>query len=305
MAQCVVYTCFALATKIETRELGGHSMSKRKCSRILCPATAILFAASAFGGVNVVQFNGGALPGDYWPSSPTGNAPTSQVGSDPLIVSGNAGALGSPDSDLVSQLIAPGGTDAETFLSGSVGFKLGEVDFVMDGDATSNSIHLFQLNPAINGTSDAYDLSTDEVGHDLLGGGAGLSFSLSKSADPVIDEFVFSGNDNIALLPNTEYAIEVWNTGASGTDTIWRPVGHPYLDGAGYQATGPGAQSDNSAVVRNGLSANPRNLLFAVYPSVPEPGSAALVLIAAVGMLQRRRARGGNPPRTEFTPHVR
>jgi hypothetical protein len=304
MAQCVVYTCFALATEIETRELGGYSMSKRKCSWIVCPATAILFAASAFGGVNVVEFNGGALPGDYWPSSSTGNAPTSQVGSDPLIVSGNAGAMGAPDAALVGQDIAPGGIEAETFLTGSVGFDLGEIDFVMQGDATSNSIHLFQLDNTINGTSDAYNLSTNEVGHDLLGGGAGLSLSLSESANPVIDEFVFTGKDNVTLLPNTEYAIEVWNTGASGTDIIWRNAAHSYLDGDSYQTTGPGAQSDNNAVVRNRSSFEPRNFLFAVY-SVPEPGSAALVLIATVGMLQRRRARGGNPPRIEFAPHAR
>ncbi|HEX4053765.1 MAG TPA: hypothetical protein VHX86_05835 [Tepidisphaeraceae bacterium] len=249
-------------------------MSKSKKSlMIISGAIAPLFAAAAFGGVTITAFDNGAAPGDYWPSSPTGGAPTSQVGSSALIDSGDAGNDGAPDQGFVNETISTGKVEAQTFLTGSAGFNLGEIDFVIGGSAATGSIHLFQLNSTVTGTSGGYTLSTAEVGNDLLGSGAGLTFTLSGASGYDVDEFVFSGADQVSLLPDTEYAVELWNTGTTGTFYTQRGIDQPYLDGQAYSTTTAGSQTDNSTITRGQVSGGgPRDLLFAAYaaPSIVE-----------------------------------
>jgi fibronectin-binding autotransporter adhesin len=256
-------------------------MSKGKKSlAIICGAVAPIFmGASAFAGMTVTPFAGG-IGGD-WPSAATGPAPTSAVGSNPLIDSGAGGNDGSPFSGSVNESVTPGKVEAETFLTGATGFNLGELALVGSGPTGADiSVHLFQLVTQVNGTTGGYIPSTAEVGHDLLGGGAGLSFTFAGGSGAVY-EFVFNNSattDQVALLPNTEYAFEFWDTDPSTATTglfLQRGIDQPYTNGQAYSAaasTFPGNQTDNSTVNRGGVSGGgPRNLLFAVYAAPPAP----------------------------------
>jgi hypothetical protein len=256
-------------------------MSKGKKSlAIICGAVApILMGSSAFAGMTIDAFAGGI--GDNWPSSAIGAAPTSAVGSDPLINTGESGNTGAPDSITVNESTTPGKVEAETFLTGATGFNLGELAVVGSGPTGADiSLHLFQLITSVTGTTGGYNLSTAEVGHDLLGAGAGLNFTYNGGTGAVY-EFVFNNSttpDEVALLPNTEYAFEFWDTDASSATTgfyLGRNSAQPYTNGQAYNTpstTFPGNQTDNSTVTRGGVSGGgPRNIVFAVYAAPPAP----------------------------------
>jgi fibronectin-binding autotransporter adhesin len=242
------------------------SKSKRSLIVVSSAVAPVFFVATAFSAVAVSSYNSGqdASTITNWPSSTS--SPPSAVGSNPLVDSGDNGGDGAPYSGSVNETVSPGKVEGETFETGAAGFNLGEIAFVVGGSAATASIHLFQLNSSVTGTSGGYILSTAEVGHDLLGGGSGLSLTLNGAGGYDLDEFVFSGADQVALLPNTEYAVEFWNTGATGTFFLQRGIDQPYLNGQAYQTTTAGAQTDNSTITRGGVSGGgPRNLLFAVY----------------------------------------
>jgi hypothetical protein len=253
-------------------------MSKGKKSlAIICGAVApILLGSSAFGGVTYDSFP----IGDNWPSAATGPAPTSAVGSNPVINTGEGGANGAPDSITVNNSVTPGLLLGETFNTGATGFNLGEIAVFGSGSPdTDLSLHLFQMITSVTGTTGGYNLSTAEVGHDLLGGGAGLNLTYNGSTGAV-DEFVFNNTttpDEVALSANTEYAFEFWDTdtGSTGGFFVGRVSSQPYANGQAYNIGSTaiaGSQTDNSTVVRGGVSGGgPRNIVFAVYAAPPAP----------------------------------
>ncbi|MGD0464722.1 MAG: autotransporter-associated beta strand repeat-containing protein [Tepidisphaeraceae bacterium] len=250
-------------------------MSKTKKSlMIISSAVApVFFGVPVFGGLTVSYYAGGGNTFADFPTSPSGDMPTSQAGVSPFEDTttaghglGSIGGNGSPEAATVNETIAPGGVEAETFVSPAAGLNLGEILFIVGGGPTTESINLFQLTTNTTGTSGGYVLSTAEVGHDLLGGGAGLTFTYNGSAAYDENEFVLSGNDEVYLLPNTEYAIELWNTG-TGTNYVSRFGSVPYNSGGQvYHTTDTNGQSDNSTDTRVQPSgSNGRSLAFAVY----------------------------------------
>jgi fibronectin-binding autotransporter adhesin len=256
-------------------------MSKSKKSlAIICGAVAPIFVGtSAFAGMTIDAFAGGI--GDNWPTKATGAAPTSAVGSNPVFDTGDGGSNGAPDGVVTNNSVVPGELVGESFNTGATGFNLGEIAVFGSGAPNSDiSLHLFQLITQATGTTGGYVLSTAEVGHDLLGGGAGLSFTYAGGTGAVY-EFVFNNTgttDQIALQANTEYSFEFWNNdstvGASGGFFVGRNGGQPYTNGQEFNI-GPspiaGALVDNSTVTRGGVSGSPRNMSFALYAAPPSP----------------------------------
>ena len=265
---------------------------KRKALFVLSSAVApLLWTAPGMGGLTITAYTGtvtGTAPGNYWPSSPTGPAPASVVGLDPVITScgtpvnpGNSDGQPNLDGQTpVNEGVGSGSFSvlSQTFTTGATGFTLGEIAFAVAGGGNGNgtnpySIHLFQLNSSVTAASTGYTLSTAEVGHDLFGSGSGLSFGLATPG--AIEQFVFSGADEVALQPSTVYAIELWGDQNTTAGTFYiRPSGadtpaQPYTGGQAYQigTTTNAGQSDNSSVVRGEVAVVPRDLLFALYPA--------------------------------------
>jgi autotransporter-associated beta strand protein len=202
------------------------------------------------------------------------------VGTNPLIVPGNNGAIGNPASGTVANAASATVVTAQTFTP-TTNFNLGAFSFVETGGASDGapfnnvSIHLFALNSGTTGSSGGYTLSTAQVGSDLLGGGSGLnSFTINGTGNSQIDEFDFSGADQVALNAGTTYAFEIWDDATGPTFYLSRNGGvQTYSGGALYQAQSPdGLGDDNevsmSTVARvNSIAPTLRDLVFAVYPS--------------------------------------
>ncbi len=256
-------------------------MSKGKKSlAIICGAVAPIFmGSSAFAGMTIDAFAGGI--GDNWPTAATGAAPTSAVGSNPLFDTGDGGSNGAPDGVITNNSVVPGELVGETFNTGATGFNLGEIAVFGSGAPNSDiSLHLFQMITQVTGSTTGYILSTAEVGHDLLGGGAGLSFTYAGGTGAVY-EFVFNNSgttDQVALAANTEYSFEFWDSdstvGATGGFFLGRNVGQPYTNGQEFNiGANPiaGALVDNSTVTRGGVSGSARNMSFAMYAAPPAP----------------------------------
>jgi fibronectin-binding autotransporter adhesin len=242
---------------------------------------------------NAPSGGGGPDIGVYWPTIAGGNAPTSAVGFNPIITAqgaaGNVPAVGSPDNNGQTEVTEQVGSGvfsvlAQTFTVGATGFNLGEIAFAMSGggDAGTNdeSIHLFQLSSAVTAASTSYTLSADEVGGDLLGGGSGDTFSFN-GGNGGIEQFVFSGSDEVSLLPNTLYAVELWVDQNSGSVlNLIRPSGsdsppYPYTGGQAYfvSAGTDAGQSEASSTVRGEVAGATRDLLFAIYAGLPNVNS--------------------------------
>jgi fibronectin-binding autotransporter adhesin len=260
----------------------GEFMSKRKALAVISGAIApaLALASGAWADVTLNTLYSGAVP-TYWPGATT--ADPSVVGTDPVIVSGNNGALGNPASGTVGQTVSATLVEAQTFTA-TTNFNLGAISLVTPGgggNAAGNvSIHLFALNnnatTPITGASTGYVLASDQKGPDLLGGGAGLSdFSMSPTPNTEIYEFDFSGADQAALTAGVTYGIELWDSATGNTFYLNRNGGvQTYAGGQNYSALSPdGLGDDNqvtmSTVVRGAVAGatNPRDLTFAVYPA--------------------------------------
>jgi hypothetical protein len=98
-------------------------------------SSLFIAAAGAWAGVTISDLG---LPNSSWPNA--SSAPKSIAGTNPIIVSGDNGAVGSPNSGVVAETISPGKVDSETFTPTST-FKLGAISFVGSGSPTALSLH--------------------------------------------------------------------------------------------------------------------------------------------------------------------
>src|ERR1700734_253403 len=113
------------------------SRKKRALGLAACAAASIAFVESTNAGVTVTPYTGpvtGSGLGEYWPSSSTGPAPSSAVGYDPTIDSGDGISTGSPNNDGQTEVTEQVGSGAfsvlaQTFQVGATGFDLGEIAF--------------------------------------------------------------------------------------------------------------------------------------------------------------------------------
>ncbi len=261
-------------------------------------AASIILSRSVYAGLTITPGPNSGAVGAYWPSSTSGPDPSSAVGYDPSIDSGDGITTGSPNNDGQTEVQEGIGSGyfsvlAQTFQTGSTGFTLGEIAFVAEAsgdgnDTTDFSLHLFQLNSTVTPTSTGYTLSTAEAAgtNDLLGGGHGLNFTFGSGGIPEsVQQFVLNASgtdDQVNLLPNTEYAIELWGNQLSTHNVLlFRPSGsdtapggpYPYTGGQAYQLSSStitnAGQSDHSTVSRGEVAGSTRDLLFALYQAPP------------------------------------
>jgi PEP-CTERM motif len=259
-------------------------MSKmRKSLAVLSSAIApiLLAGSSASAGVNLNLVT--TLPTE-WPNSTIGAIPVVDSGTSTATIPG--GPTNSTPSS--AETFSPGVILSETFTTPNTSsFQLGAISLVAGGGGPTDttlgaSIHLFQLNSQYTPTSGFYTLGNggSEVGNDLLGGGAGLAFNLHASNNAIY-EFDFNNtttSDQVTMLPNTQYAIEIWSSSDNAPTTFFqRTNGQSYTGGQAYAITDASqiaaTQVDHSTVFRGQATGNPINMLFAVYSnSVVIPG---------------------------------
>jgi hypothetical protein len=182
-----------------------------------------------------------------------------------------------------------GGKIASQIFKPTSSFKLGAIGFYADGIGTFNlntpevddhiplTVHLYQLVSGSAGTASmptSYNLSTAGTdgapAMDLLGGGNGLQFTYD-GVDAFSYEFVslnFSGVDQVELLANSVYAIEIRGSTITGAFNPQRlaPGGlggtNPYADGDSYDA------ANGTLTTARSQSVN-RDLMMAIYEAIP------------------------------------
>jgi autotransporter-associated beta strand protein len=287
------------------------SKNRKSLSIISCAVAPVLYGVSAMAQdvVTPTQYPDGNPPvmPAVWPSS-IQNATTgaSATGTDPVITSNEYGGNvnisnvngapnngGSGQASVVVNLQNASSfvVFGQTFMPTS-NFKLGGISFVMSNSADKGamgdaaSIHLYQLASSVTGSSASYNLTTAGTSADLLGGGNGAVFTPSAASN--IEQFVFTGSDQVTLQGGSEYAFEFFldvpdsgdsiglvRTSGSNTD----PSPQPYTNGqlyavntgeAGYSNQNYATDFDldriDAAFAGTGLV---RESLFAVYAAPP------------------------------------
>jgi PEP-CTERM motif len=209
-------------------------------------------------------------------------------------------------------------------------FTLGSIAVCIGGaahTAADMSIHLYRMdkptpyeappslvgpNPQLNVGAATYNVSTNSqdlntpgaTDNDLLGGGAGLTFTFGGGGTtnrPV--EFVLDGPDQVTLTPGV-YAFEIWNTGVDSV--FWRrytstsnglvtaldqtDTSIPFSFGNRYFQTTQDALAvtQGSTIDRTQIQGDGRRISLALY-AVPEPASVGVIGLAAAALVLRRR----------------
>jgi PEP-CTERM motif len=181
------------------------------------------------------------------------------------------------------------GVLAETFTPTSA-FTLGSFNTVLSINAPGTyQVHLYDLGAAGTVSASA-TAATYTPGTDLF---SGLSLSLSASGGQVQGTFSLTGADQVSLLANEEYALELWTPTALGANGIL------VFRGSGSDPGGQMFSAADSAGARNTLAGNgqaggaPRTAGLALYAAtVPEPSVFALggMGLAALLAFRRRKA---------------
>lgn len=230
----------------------------------LTVATALVsLAVPAMAGITPTQ-----LPiADAWSGAPA-LATTSTPDTDSTVSNGGNGAV------------------ALTFTTGPTGFTLDKFAIVAAGGPGDVTVSLYQ-SPVGGTEGDGYvnvsysnDLFTGEA---YNGGTPGLSFTFNGTGSETILELDLTGSDEIALLPNTVYALDF--TGLNGFYV--RRGGEFYTDGGNLYAR---SSPDDLDGQRFDVAGGRRDAPLALY-AVPEPASLGLIGVGGLLLTARRNRK--------------
>lgn len=219
-----------------------------------CVFAAVMSCAlAARAGVTYSSIAG---PSTAWPTTPSinfGNPPDA------------AGETASANTALGATFLAPAGNN-----------YLSALYIYANGGSCTLDLHLYDLGVSAPGSS--YNVGTDLF--------SGLSVAYGGQPSRAIQQFTFTGADQVVLTAGHYYAIEIFNEAASPNAFFWGRFGGAgslYADGHMYSGTGTGARS----FVSGGLD---RDATGAIYlTEVPEPSTFVLAGIGAVALLAVRR----------------
>lgn len=193
-----------------------------------------------------------------------------------------------PQAVMVTNQQENAGTSyTHTFRTGASGFVLDRIEIYSGGKAGGTA--RLNIYPDPVGGEDADGFVNTSFSTDLLGGGAGLTFTFNGSGGAQYLQLDLTGTDEITLAPNQQYAIELdiltgqfsWLRSNSGT----YPDGNLYRGGTEQNFNGtPPANNRGERTQVGGVPQRDGGMaLFAPAVAVPEPN--AFVLMSLVGFV--------------------
>jgi hypothetical protein len=223
-----------------------------------------------------------AQAGVSYTANPTGAA---WIGSPNYVSANNANFATLSTAQGDPAITGANGVMAETFTPGS-SFVLASFNLVMQITlATNFSIHLYDLGPAgtvsVNSSAATYT-----PGADLF---SGLSFSPATTTGSVQGQFALSGADQVALLANEEYALEIWSPAGAQNGFLW--YRGSIADPGGQMFSGGDDTTARNTLAGNGQAGGaPRTAGLALYSTVvPEPSAIALCGLGLLALIPRKR----------------
>ena len=252
-----------------------HKIKKHTKKLALCGGIAALAAFSGTAQAQITFGSGGSLTA--WNGTPVYTSLANAS------LSGATTGQGNPT------ITGAYGLMAETFTPGS-SFTLGSIGLLMQVNATATyQINLYDLGPAgtvsVNSSAATYTPGTSLFSSNLI--------NLSTTGGEVQGLFTLPLADQVTLLANEQYAIEIWTPSASGANGFLWYRGSA-ADPGGQMFSGGDAANARATLVANGQAGGaPRTGALALYAApVPEPASMALLgLGALIGTFVIRRRK--------------
>jgi hypothetical protein len=182
-----------------------------------------------------------------------------------------------------------GGRTLQTFTTGASGFQLDRLAFVVGGGPGTITFNVYKIQQTgdpwgdqggkeSQGFVNRVTPSGGSTG--LLGvAGAGLSYTWFGTASSDIITLDLTGVDEIALAPNSVYAVALNETGDTNFFT---------RRGASSFYTGGNLYGWNSGTQYFDVAGTKVDAPLAVY-AVPEPTGLAMIGVGALAVLSRRR----------------
>jgi hypothetical protein len=180
---------------------------------------------------------------------------------------------------------------SETFTPVS-GVTLSEIN-ILGGVSAANTtltLHLYDVTGVDKQGSSAFY----SPGTDLFGGGAGLSFTVAPTGE---SQWIFGlsnggTSDQVSLTGGDTYALEIWTPAAVGQNNFqWYRGGAVATDGQMMGSHDAASSVSRNTIAALGLAGGaPRTASLALYTTVPEPSTLALIgLCAAALVICRKR----------------